>query len=208
MLLHIETNDIALKIYGFALFKYSDMDIQERIRKIIDVRFNGNVSAFCRYTGIKQPTMNTIIGERRSKPSYDVLHSIVSADALNINPKWLLTGDGAMLKDQASKESDQKRKDEAISEALRTNETASIHIDEVPVIDNITDVKLLQFITKLYYNYVDKINTIHRLEEQIRQMYGYISQLEEQAGASRQDSTKKTQETGTDEAMLYHDETR
>lgn len=126
----------------------------------------------------------------------------------DVSAEWLLNGTGAMLKDAASKESDQKRKDEAISEALRTNETASIHIDEVPVIDNITDVKLLQFITKLYYNYVDKINTIHRLEEQIRQMHGYISQLEEQAGASRQDSTKKTQETRTDEATLYHDETR
>ncbi len=131
----------------------------------------------------------------------------------DVSAEWLLNGTGNMLKDShsngdAKKESDQKRKDEAISEAIRTNETASIHIDEVPVIDNITDVKLLQFITKLYYNYVDKINTIHRLEEQIRQMHGYISQLEEQAGASRQDSTKKTQETGTDEAMLYHDETR
>lgn len=116
----------------------------------------------------------------------------------DVSYEWLLTGEGAMLKDSASKESDQKRKDEAISEAIRTNETASIHIDEVPVIDNITDVKLLQFITKLYYNYVDKINTIHRLEEQIRQMNSYISQLEEQAGAFRQDSTKKTHETGTD----------
>ena len=198
MLLHIETNDIALKIYGFALFKYSDMDIQERIRKIIDVKFNGNVSAFCRYTGIKQPTMNTIIGERRSKPSYEVLNSIVSADALNINPKWLLTGDGSMLKDSASKESDQKRKDEAISEAIRTNETDSIHIDEAPVIDKITDVKLLQFIAKLYYNYVEKISTIQKLEEQIRQMQVYISKLEEQPGVVGQDSKNKTQETGTD----------
>lgn len=126
----------------------------------------------------------------------------------DVSYEWLLTGEGVMLKDSDSKESDQNRKDEAVSEAIRTNETASIHIDEVPVIDNITDVKLLQFITKLYYNYVDKINTIHRLEEQIRQMHGYISQLEEQAGASRQDSTKKTHETGTDEAMLDHDETR
>ena len=208
MLLHIETNDIALKIYGFALFKYSDMDIQERIRKIIDVKFNGNVSAFCRYTGIKQPTMNTIIGERRSKPSYEVLNSIVSADALNINPKWLLTGDGAMLKDPTSDISDRKTKDEAIPEAIRTNETASILIDEVPIIDSITDIKVLQFITKLCYNYFDKINTIHRLEEQIRQMHGYISKLEEQAGAVGQDSNKETQETGTDEAKLYHDETR
>ena len=141
-------------------------------------------------------------------PVYCILNSIPDVSA-----EWLLNGTGNMLKDShsngdAKKESDQKRKDEAISEAIRTNETASIHIDEVPVIDNITDVKLLQFITKLYYNYVDKINTIHRLEEQIRQMHGYISQLEEQAGASRQDSTKETQETGTDEATLYHDETQ
>lgn len=116
----------------------------------------------------------------------------------DVSYEWLLTGEGAMLKDAASKESDQNIKYEAISEAVRTNETASVHIDEVPVIDNITDVKLLQFITKLYYNYVDKINTIQRLEEQIRQMHGYILQLEEQAGAVGQDSTKKAQETGTD----------
>ena len=86
----------------------------------------------------------------------------------------------------------------AIPDAIRTNETASILIDEVPIIDSITDIKVLQFITKLCYNYFDKINTIHRLEEQIRQMHGYISKLEEQAGAVRQDSTNKTQETGTD----------
>lgn len=126
----------------------------------------------------------------------------------DVSYEWLLTGDGSMLKDSASKESDQKRKDEAIPEAIRTNETASILIDEVPIIDSITDIKVLQFITKLCYNYFDKINTIHRLEEQIRQMHGYISKLEEQAGAVGQDSNKETQETGTDEAKLYHDETR
>lgn len=126
----------------------------------------------------------------------------------DVSYEWLLTGDGSMLKDSDSKESDQKRKDEAISEAIRTNETASIHIDDVQVFDKITDVKLLQFIAKLYYNYVEKINTILRLEEQIRQMHGYISKLEEQVGTVGQDSTKKTQETGADEAMLFHDETR
>lgn len=116
----------------------------------------------------------------------------------DVSAEWLLNGTGAMLKDPTSDVSDRKTKDQAIPEAIRTNETASIHIDDVQVFDKITDVKLLQFITKLYYNYVDKINTIHRLEEQIKQMNGYISQLEEQAGAVRQDSTNKTQETGTD----------
>ena len=116
----------------------------------------------------------------------------------DVSAEWLLNGTGAMLKDAASKESDQNRKDEAISDALRTNETDSIHIDEAPVIDKITDVKLLQFIAKLYYNYVEKISTIQKLEEQIRQMQGYISKLEEQPGVVGQDSKNKTQETGTD----------
>ena len=116
----------------------------------------------------------------------------------DVSAEWLLNGTGAMLKDAASKESDQKRKDEAISDALRTNETDSIHIDEAPVIDKITDVKLLQFIAKLYYNYVEKISTIQKLEEQIRQMQGYISKLEEQPGVVGQDSKNKTQETGID----------
>ena len=131
-------------------------------------------------------------------PVYCILNGIPDVSA-----EWLLNGTGNMLKDShsnsgAKKESDQKRKDEAISDALRTNETDSIHIDEAPVIDSITDVKLLQFIAKLYYNYVEKISTIQKLEEQIRQMQGYISKLEEQPGVVGQDSKNKTQETGTD----------
>ena len=126
-------------------------------------------------------------------PVYCILNGIPDVSA-----EWLLNGTGAMLKDAASKESDQNRKDEAISDALRANETASIHIDDAPIIDSITDVKLLQFIAKLYYNYVEKISTIQKLEEQIRQMQGYISKLKEQPGVVGQDSKNKTQETGTD----------
>ena len=126
-------------------------------------------------------------------PVYCILNGIPDVSA-----EWLLNGTGAMLKDPISDVSDRKMEDEAIPEAIRTNETASILIDEVPIIDSITDIKVLQFITKLCYNYFDKINTIHRLEEQIEHLKGYILQLEEQAGAVGQDSNKKTQETGTD----------
>ena len=122
-------------------------------------------------------------------PVYCILNGIPDVSA-----EWLLNGTGNMLKDShsnsgAKKESDRKRKEKAISDALRTNETASIHIDEAPVIDKITDVKLLQFIAKLYYNYVEKISTIQKLEEQIRQMRGYILQLEEhrERGAGQQE---------------------
>lgn len=73
------------------------MQVQERIRKIADELFNGNISAFCRAIDVKQPTMNTILGERKSKPSYDVLLNIVNAKALNISAEWLLNGEGDML---------------------------------------------------------------------------------------------------------------
>ena len=73
------------------------MQVQERIRKIADEQFNGNISAFCRAIDVKQPTMNTILGERKSKPSYDVLLNIVNAKALNISAEWLLNGEGDML---------------------------------------------------------------------------------------------------------------
>lgn len=73
------------------------MSVQERIRKIADDLFSGNISAFCRAVDVKQPTMNTILGERQSKPSYDVLSNILNAEALNISAQWLLTGDGSMF---------------------------------------------------------------------------------------------------------------
>lgn len=70
--------------------------INERISLIVNDLFKGNVSAFCREIGIKQPTMNTILGSRQSKPSYEVLNAIASSK-LNISSDWLLTGNGEMF---------------------------------------------------------------------------------------------------------------
>lgn len=73
--------------------------INERIQTIINEAYNGNVSKFCREVGVKQPTMNTILGERKSKPSYDVIYAISNALALeSISIEWLVTGRGSMLK--------------------------------------------------------------------------------------------------------------
>lgn len=73
------------------------MTIQERIRKIAEELFEGNISAFCRAINVKQPTINTIIGDRQSKPSYDVLCNVLNAKALNISSDWLMLGKGEML---------------------------------------------------------------------------------------------------------------
>lgn len=75
-----------------------DNEINNRILLIINELFNGNVSAFSRAVSVKQPTLNTIIGERKSKPSFEVIHSIANASALNISIDWLITGKGDMLK--------------------------------------------------------------------------------------------------------------
>lgn len=68
--------------------------INERLQFIVDKRFDGNISLFSRTVNVKQPTMNTILGERKSKPSFEVISNIVNAKALNINSNWLLTGNG------------------------------------------------------------------------------------------------------------------
>lgn len=71
--------------------------INERIKAIVDDRFGGNVSRFGREVGIKQPTMNTILGVRQSKPSYDVIQAIANAEALfDLSLRWLVCGVGDM----------------------------------------------------------------------------------------------------------------
>lgn len=72
--------------------------INERLLRIVNEKFGGNVSAFSRAVSVKQPTLNTILGERKSKPSFDVLYSIANAEALNISLDWLVTGKGSMIK--------------------------------------------------------------------------------------------------------------
>ena len=75
--------------------------INQRISFIINELFKGNASAFCRVVNVKQSTMNTILGTRQSKPSYEVINAIALSD-LNISSDWLLTGRGSMMKTNTS----------------------------------------------------------------------------------------------------------
>ncbi|MEA5127421.1 MAG: hypothetical protein VB074_04500 [Proteiniphilum sp.] len=72
-------------------------DINERIRKILNTQFEGNVSKMARQYGIPQPTLNNIVGNRMSKPSFENIKRIINSDE-TINARWLITGKGAMLK--------------------------------------------------------------------------------------------------------------
>lgn len=94
-------------INAFALINYDRYmeTINDRIKLVVDELFGGNISAFCRSAGIKQPTINTILGTRQSKPSYDVINAIASS-GLGVSLEWLVTGYGEMkraedVKDEA-----------------------------------------------------------------------------------------------------------
>lgn len=82
--------------------------VNDRILSIVNELFNGNISSFARAVNVKQPTLNTILGERKSKPSFDIIQSIINASALNISSSWLITGEGPMLKSDQAPHSTEK----------------------------------------------------------------------------------------------------
>lgn len=67
-------------------------DINNRIRKIIDDNFDGELSAFCSKLNISQSLLITTL--ERSKPSYGMIMSIIEDKDIKVNTKWLLTGKG------------------------------------------------------------------------------------------------------------------
>ncbi len=71
------------------------MIINDRIFKLIEM-FDMNPHSFAEAIGVKGPVIFNIIKGRRNKPSFDVLEKILySFD--NVNPKWLIKGEGSVL---------------------------------------------------------------------------------------------------------------
>lgn len=72
------------------------MNINSRFKEIINTCYNGNKRAFSIAVGLSTSVVENVVGKRNGNPSYEVLEKIC-ANA-NINPEWLLTGKGNMLK--------------------------------------------------------------------------------------------------------------
>ena len=69
--------------------------VNERIKEIANQLYRSNVNELCRSCNIKQATMSNIVAGRMSKPSFEVLLSII--ETTNISADWLLTGRGEMF---------------------------------------------------------------------------------------------------------------
>lgn len=72
------------------------MTINERFQAIIDLKYNGNKSAFAKAVGVGPTVVENVVGGRKGKPSFDFLEK-VCANA-NISEEWILSGRGDMLK--------------------------------------------------------------------------------------------------------------
>lgn len=67
--------------------------INDRMEMLVNERFNGNKAAFAKSIDMSPTSMSSYLGnKRRSKPSVDMVAKIVLA--LDVDAKWLLTGEG------------------------------------------------------------------------------------------------------------------
>ena len=78
--------------------------VNDRIECIVNALFGGKKATFANAIGLDRFVIGNYLGpKKRSKPPVDVLAKIVTE--LNVDAYWLLTGEGEMMKDEASEQS-------------------------------------------------------------------------------------------------------
>ena len=73
------------------------MNINQRFTEIVNVLYSGNKRHFAKIIGVNPTVIENVVGKRQGNPSFEVVQKILSAIA-NINPDWLITGQGTMLR--------------------------------------------------------------------------------------------------------------
>lgn len=71
---------------------------------LINAVSNGNKRAFAHLVGVTPTVIENIVGKRQGKPGYNLLEKISFAIE-NLNPNWLLTGEGSMLRSDDQEQS-------------------------------------------------------------------------------------------------------
>ena len=119
------------------------MTINERIYKIISIRYKGNRRAFANAVGVHATVIQNIVGTRLGKPSYDVIEKICANAYINAN--WLITGKGEMLI---------KNENSNTEQSIISNEPPQEPTIKEPLVNNTfySDEKLQQWLTFLIAN--------------------------------------------------------
>lgn len=109
-------------------------EITERIRLIMQ-EYNNSPSAFADEIGVQRPAISHIMSGR-NRPSLDVVMKILKAYD-QINPQWLLTGEGKMkqldLFGEINKSEDIKKSEESNNQILDTEKPRESSVGKQPV---------------------------------------------------------------------------
>lgn len=76
-------------------------NINERILYLIDFKASSNKKKFSEMIGYAPQVISNIVSGRKTKPSFEVIHKILSS-FVDISADWLLTGKGEMLRASGS----------------------------------------------------------------------------------------------------------
>lgn len=92
-------------------------DINFRIKSLIDIFCKGNNSAFARKVGAKENNIRHYLNG--TEPKFSFLKKLT--EELDINPEWLLTGKGDMLKEKNDSSLEVQEDSEHESRSLEDN---------------------------------------------------------------------------------------
>ena len=71
--------------------------INERIKSVLEIVYQGNVTAMAEGTYIKRTTLNSIVGEKEVAPGFEVIKNLGEISSPRLSMEWLIRGVGDMF---------------------------------------------------------------------------------------------------------------
>lgn len=143
--------------------------IHQRVAQLIDTLEGGNKSAFARQLGVLSGTIGDILGQKKTKPGFDLLTKILEAYS-DVRSEWLMLGRGSMLKSEAAAPSvtDDAAAPYNTSPAIRPTESPKPQAYDEPrvvALDHSANKSAIIFNVKAAANYLTGYDSQEPVEE-------------------------------------------
>lgn len=115
------------------------MSINLRFQQIIDNLYAGNKRAFAIAMGVSATVVENVVGKRQGNPSFDVTKKLLLAID-TINPEWLLTGKGEMIKNAYIRDEDAINMASEDTPIYRAKGIQSIPLYNIDAISNLSEL--------------------------------------------------------------------